>query len=227
MKTAKHAKRLSVLAAAVSLACAGSALAGERGDNEKDYDRPMTDTEYSQEQQRANDKYSDTENERADGQYSQDNKSSMSADSRASKALVADDVKSSKNLSQFVDAVEKAGLTDALRNGTQYTVFAPTDEAFKKFNAENSDLSEAELREVLRSHIVAGKVKAAQAKKLDSARVLTGKTVKIATSGDTLEIGDAKVVDADIGSENLTIHTIDTVLAANTSEQPNEMEESE
>lgn len=210
MKTDKHLKRLSVLATAVGLACGGSVLAGDKADKDKDYDSQMTDTEYSQEHSpREGQNFS---NESVHGQMD---------------PLIADDVKSNKNLSKFAEAVEKAGLADALNDGTQYTVFAPTDEAFDKFNAENADLSEEELREVLRSHIVAGEVKAAQAKTLDSAKVLTGETVKIAASGDTLKVGDAKVVEADIGSENLTIHTIDTVLAANTGEDWSEAEESE
>jgi uncharacterized surface protein with fasciclin (FAS1) repeats len=184
------------------------------------------------------DEYSDTKHDklkqdqysRAD-QVSTSEQPSMAADMPANdkpkKTLIADDVKSNKNLTKFADAVEKAGLADALSDGTQYTVFAPTDEAFEKFAEQNGEISNEQLREILRNHIVAGQVKAAQAKTLDSAKVLTGEEVKITSSGETLEVGDAKVVEADIGSDNLTIHTIDTVLAANTSQDWGEAEESE
>lgn len=136
--------------------------------------------------------------------------SSYESESSSEAGKVFDEsIASEHKLSKFVAAVEKVGLTDALKNGTEYTVFAPTDEAF---GDDMNDVSVEELREIVRSHIVVGKVDAEQARSLDSAMVLTGETVSLSANDNKLEVGDAEVVTADIRSGNLTIHAIDAVL---------------
>jgi uncharacterized surface protein with fasciclin (FAS1) repeats len=105
-----------------------------------------------------------------------------------------------------------------LKDGTEYTVFAPTDDAFEAYSSGRSDLTVEELRDVVRSHIVAGRIDAEQAETLDSAMVLTGDTIAISKDGDNLEIGDTEVVSKDIRSGNLTVYVIDGVL------EPSKME---
>jgi uncharacterized surface protein with fasciclin (FAS1) repeats len=126
--------------------------------------------------------------------------------------LFDENIESEHKLSKFAAAIEKAGLSKALSNGTEYTLFVPNDDAFAEYGADQSDESVEKLREVVRSHIVAGKVDAEQVKSLDSAMVLTGETVAISADEDKLKIGDAEIVSADLHSGNLTIHVIDGVL---------------
>jgi uncharacterized surface protein with fasciclin (FAS1) repeats len=59
---------------------------------------------------------------------------------------------------------------------------------------------------------VAGKVTAAQAMKLNSAKTVNGQSLNIATSGGMVMINDATVTKADILCSNGVIHVIDTVL---------------
>lgn len=122
-------------------------------------------------------------------------------------------------LSTFAKAVKTAGLTKALATDGEYTIFAPTNDAFAALpEGELEELLKPEnreaLRELLRGHIVAGTVKAEQAKTLTEAQVLTGDTVAVTAEEEGLRIGDATIVDTDLNAGGITIHTVDTIIGA-------------
>lgn len=117
-------------------------------------------------------------------------------------------------------ALEAGGLIDALKSEGPFTVFAPTDEAFKKLpkgtvenllKPENKD----QLVAILKYHVVSGKVTAKQVVKLEEATTLNGKKVHISTCEDGVKINESKVVKADIHTSNGVIHVIDQVLLPN------------
>jgi uncharacterized surface protein with fasciclin (FAS1) repeats len=117
--------------------------------------------------------------------------------------------------STLVTLVKQAGLVGALSGKGQLTVFAPTDAAFAKVpKATLSALakSPAKLKAVLLYHVVKGKVTAARAMTLSSARTLEGSKLSIRTKGGSVTINGAKVVKADVLASNGVIHVIDTVL---------------
>lgn len=115
-------------------------------------------------------------------------------------------------------AIKAAGLEETLKGAGPFTVFAPTDEAFKKLPAgtvesllkpENKD----KLTAVLTYHVVSGKVPSTDAVKLTSAKTVNGKALKLAVQGSDLVLdGKAKVVKADINASNGVIHVIDAVV---------------
>ena len=83
------------------------------------------------------------------------------------------------NFNTLVTAVKAAGLVETLNGHTQFTVFAPTDEAFAKVDPatiesllkpENKD----QLTQVLTYHVVPGRVAAKDAYDLNSASTVTG-----------------------------------------------------
>lgn len=114
----------------------------------------------------------------------------------------------------LVTAIKAAGLVDALKGDGPLTVFAPSDEAFAKVPKEvlAGLLEDKEkLAAVLKYHVVAGKVKAADVVKLKSAKTLNGKSVVIDTTGG-VKVNGAKVIKTDIECSNGVIHVIDTVL---------------
>lgn len=57
-----------------------------------------------------------------------------------------------------------------------------------------------------------GKVTAANAAKLTSAKTVNGQTIKIAAKDGVVTINDAKVIQADIETTNGVIHVIDKVI---------------
>jgi transforming growth factor-beta-induced protein len=109
----------------------------------------------------------------------------------------------------------KAGLANVLQGKGPFTVFAPTDAAFAKVpKATLAALAKnkAKLRAVLLYHVVKGKVTAAQAMKLHSAKTLNGKSVKIRVSGGKVRVGGATVIKANVSASNGVIHVINKVL---------------
>ena len=117
----------------------------------------------------------------------------------------------------LVAAVKAAGLVDTLKSKGPFTVFAPTDAAFKKLpkgTVENllKPENKAKLAAILTYHVVPGKVmsKDIVGKKLE-AKTVQGQTVAVdATSG--VIVDNAKVTQADIATSNGVIHVIDTVI---------------
>ena len=113
-------------------------------------------------------------------------------------------------------ALQAADLVSTLKGKGPFTVFAPTDEAFARLppgtvesllKPENKE----KLRRILTYHVVSGKVMAADAMKLRSAKAVSGDTLTIAAVGG-VTIDNARVVRADVGASNGVIHVIDAVL---------------
>jgi transforming growth factor-beta-induced protein len=138
-----------------------------------------------------------------------------------------DIVRTARGAGQFATllaAVDAAGLTSTLQGRGPFTVFAPTDEAFRALPAGTVEsLLKPENREQLKAlllyHVVPGRVSAATARTLDGAATVEGRRIRIRTSGASLRINDATVISADVNASNGVIHVIDQVLmppAANT-----------
>lgn len=109
----------------------------------------------------------------------------------------------------------RAGLAGTLQQPGPYTVFAPTDAAFKKVPKATLTMllhNRAKLKAVLLYHVVAGKVTAADAMTLTSAKTLDGKSVRIRTAGMNVFVNSAKVTKADVTASNGVIHVINRVL---------------
>ena len=115
----------------------------------------------------------------------------------------------------LVEALKAAGLTDDLKGTGPFTVFAPTDDAFKSLPAgtvENLLKDVPNLKAVLTYHVVPGKVSAADVAKMNEARTSEGKSVNIKKSEGRIMINDAHVVISDVQATNGIIHVIDRVL---------------
>ena len=110
-----------------------------------------------------------------------------------------------------------AGLIETLKGPGPFTVFAPTDEAFAKVPAATLAAlgkDKAALKNVLLYHVVAGKVMAADALKLDGkgAKTVQGSEAKITVMGGKPMINQAHIVTTDIIAKNGVIHVIDAVI---------------
>ncbi|MGB5278698.1 MAG: fasciclin domain-containing protein [Gammaproteobacteria bacterium] len=130
---------------------------------------------------------------------------------------VVDTAVAAGSFSTLVTAIKAAGLVETLKGDGPFTVFAPTDEAFKKIpEAELAALlkDKAALTKVLTYHVVPGKVMAADVVKLTSAKTVEGQSIKISAS-DGVKVDNANVVKTDIAASNGVIHVIDTVIMPN------------
>jgi len=125
------------------------------------------------------------------------------------------------DLTTLVAAVEAAGLAAALSGEGPFTVFAPNDDAFEDYlgemgMTEEDALADTEfLSTLLQGHVVeAGDDSAMVAGMVDNPFVtLAGTELPVTVDGDTITVGGATIVEADIFATNGVIHVIDTVLA--------------
>jgi uncharacterized surface protein with fasciclin (FAS1) repeats/plastocyanin len=116
----------------------------------------------------------------------------------------------------LVAAVNAAKLNGTLNSAGPFTVFAPTDDAFKKLpNGTVATLlkdPEGKLKQILLYHVVSGNVMASDAMNLSYAKTVQGDNITITSKNGTLMVNGAKVIIADIKASNGVIHVIDSVL---------------
>src|SRR5688572_4360695 len=114
-------------------------------------------------------------------------------------------------------ALQAAELVDTLKSEGEFTVFAPTDEAFAALPAGTLDEllkpeNKQSLTNILLYHVVPGKVMASDVTTLTSATTVLGKDVAIKADMGDVYINDAKVILTDIETSNGVIHVIDAVI---------------
>jgi uncharacterized surface protein with fasciclin (FAS1) repeats len=136
-------------------------------------------------------------------------------DSKSASSTVVEIAVSNPDFSILVEAVSKAGLVDALSAEGPFTVFAPTNDAFKSLFSQLGvsgvkDLTAEQLTPILTYHVVSGKVMSTDLSNT-SVATLNGQKIKIDLSSG-VKINDSKVVAADIEGKNGVIHVIDSVL---------------
>ncbi len=121
-----------------------------------------------------------------------------------------------RNLSTFVGAVQKAGLTDTLNGAGPYTIFAPTDAAFEALPPGTLDAllsNQTLLASVLSHHVAEGRFTEANVTGMPEIRMLQGEPVTVTVQVDgRLKIDDALVNRTDVQAGNGVIHVIDAVI---------------
>lgn len=147
----------------------------------------------------------------------------MEANSIAAKAT------SNANLSTLTQLLQAANLTETFKGEGEYTVFAPTNDAFAKLPKEKVDElmkpeNKENLQSLLKYHVVQGNMNSADviAKikqaggKLD-VTTLNGGILTLSEKDGKVWVKDAKgntaeVTGADMSASNGVVHTINKVL---------------
>lgn len=136
--------------------------------------------------------------------------------------MIVENAAGAKSVSTLVAAVKAAGLVEALSGTGPFTVFGPTNAAFDKLpKGALAGLlkpeSKAKLQGVLKYHVIAGRLLAADLKDGQELTTLNGaklhvtvKDGKVMLSNGTL--APATVQIADVISKNGVTHVIDGVL---------------
>lgn len=127
---------------------------------------------------------------------------------------VADTIAANPSLSTLNGLVAKAGLTDMLKGAGPYTVFAPTNDAFKAVPAKTMDelgKNPAQLKAVLAYHVVPSKVMAADVKN-GKTKSANGAELNLSRAGTFVTVEEGMVETADISATNGVVHTLDRVL---------------
>ncbi len=132
---------------------------------------------------------------------------------------VAGDAGSFKTLAAAIDA---AGLSEALRGKGPFTVFAPTDAAFKKLPPETlASLLKPENKEtlaaILKLHVIPGREFAEEVvASAQTPKTLQGSALQVMSKDGKVMVSSggstAMITATDINASNGVIHVIDTVL---------------
>lgn len=142
----------------------------------------------------------------------------LAAATPAAAADIVETAASNGSFKTLTAALQAAGLVETLKGNGPYTVFAPTDDAFKKLPAgtvENllKPENKAQLQKVLTYHVVAGNVMSGDLKgKTTNAKTVEGSAVRVDASGNTVKVDNATVTQADVKASNGVIHVIDSVI---------------
>jgi uncharacterized surface protein with fasciclin (FAS1) repeats len=106
----------------------------------------------------------------------------------------------------------QVNLVDTL-DGSQFTVFAPTDAAFAKLPQATVDglkTDSAGLNNILTYHVVPGQLSPAS---VDGTHATAqGKSLTVTGSGNDMKVNGASVVCGGVHTANATVYMIDTVL---------------
>ncbi|WP_276499170.1 fasciclin domain-containing protein [Pontibacter litorisediminis] len=123
------------------------------------------------------------------------------------------------NLSTFVTLVEQSGLQSDLDRLDEYTVLAPTNEAFAKLPKDKLEtllMSEnrAVLKSILQAHILPNEIASTQFE--NNSRIQVGEDsyipVSVGVNNTNITVGGAQLVKTNIEASNGVIHVIDNVI---------------
>ncbi|XP_033731032.1 transforming growth factor-beta-induced protein ig-h3-like [Pecten maximus] len=126
------------------------------------------------------------------------------------------EVLQSSGESTLVSLVQKAGLADALGQGT-FTIFAPTNAAFAKLPADvlvslSNDVNA--LANVLKYHVVPGSIRKQDASNEAQLTTLAGQKVRlnIYSHNHVITVEGSRITHFDNEADNGYVHIIDTVM---------------
>ncbi|WP_104175359.1 fasciclin domain-containing protein [Arthrobacter sp. Y81] len=106
----------------------------------------------------------------------------------------------------------KVDLVDTL-NGSEFTVFAPVDDAFAKIDAatiETLKTDDALLSKILTYHVVPGQI--TPDKIVGTHKTVQGGSVTVTGTKDALKVDDASVICGGVKTANATVYLVDSVL---------------
>jgi uncharacterized surface protein with fasciclin (FAS1) repeats len=145
---------------------------------------------------------------------------------------IIDNAVNSADHTTLVAAVKAAGLVETLKGPGPFTVFAPTNAAFSKLPAGTVDTllkpeNKATLTKILTYHVVAGRLSAADIKKMikdghgaAELKTVSGGTLTAMMKGNMIVLKDEKggmstVTQGNVFQSNGVIHVVDSVLLPN------------
>jgi uncharacterized surface protein with fasciclin (FAS1) repeats len=134
-------------------------------------------------------------------------------------ATIVDLVSSDSRFTKFNEAIKTAGLGGKLAGDQDFTIFAPTNEAFDKLPKERLDnllkpVNHEQLRNLMMLHIVPGTLDADALKKAQAIKTVAGQEIAVAVSDDKkdIKLAHAKVILPKEEASNGCIYPLDAVL---------------
>jgi pentapeptide MXKDX repeat protein len=189
-------------------------VAEEAAAEEEMADEEMSDDEMSDDEM-SDDEMS--EDEMSEDEMSDDMSEEEMAAAEGDVVVVAS---AQDDLTTLVAAIEAAGLAETLAGEGPFTIFAPSDEAFEDYLGEMGMTAEDALADpeglavLLQGHVVAVADDSEMVASMTEVPFVTlaGTELVVVVDGDTITVGGAEVIEADIFATNGVIHIIDAVI---------------
>ncbi len=136
---------------------------------------------------------------------------------------IVDTASQAGSFNTLAQALKAADLIDTLKGPGPFTVFAPTDEAFRKLPPGTLEVllkpeNKEQLRSILTYHVVPETITASQARRLNSAETVNGQELRLSFLKGVIGVNEAKVTRAGIAASNGVIHGVDRVIVPPTGE---------
>lgn len=148
--------------------------------------------------------------------------SKASKGEKANTNTVVDVATANGGFKTLLAALTAADLAGALAGDDPFTVLAPTDATFAKLPEGTVDTllkpeNRAQLVDILKNHVIPGKVTLAKALELREGPTLLETKIPFVFEDGRVRVGSATLLKADIEASNGIIHAIDQVLIPTTS----------
>jgi uncharacterized surface protein with fasciclin (FAS1) repeats len=124
------------------------------------------------------------------------------------------------NMTTLNKGVIASGLDKVLSGTGPYTVFAPSDLAFRKMDSGKLEMllkpeNKAKLEDILKFHIVAGKLSYNDLKDGEKLKTVNGQELLVQVKNGHVNVQGAEIENRDLQSSNGVIHVLDTVMTKN------------
>ncbi|SFG41515.1 fasciclin domain-containing protein [Pontibacter chinhatensis] len=141
----------------------------------------------------------------------------MFEDVKTAQYTLAALIKMDPNLSTFAVMIEQADLTAALAEETSLTLFAPTNEAFASWPQDSVNMLmkpeyRAQLIRLLQAHMLLRQADAASLSADPSIETSGGEYAAVTVNDDTVSVGGATIVKANVRASNGILHVVDKVI---------------
>ncbi len=118
--------------------------------------------------------------------------------------------------STLLDGFTQAySLDNTLKGNGPFTIFAPTDKAFRKMPDDDRMslwANKDKLKQVLQYMVVEGKIKAVDLRKEPQLKTMEGHSISITTKGTDVYADKAQILTTQIPCSNGVIHVLDEVI---------------
>jgi uncharacterized surface protein with fasciclin (FAS1) repeats len=146
----------------------------------------------------------------------------MDANMETSSMMILDAAATRSNISTFMSLLEAANVSSAFQGQGEFTIFAPTNEAFEALPAGQLEYlkkpeNRNELIQVIQAHVLANRVTTAQLQTNQRIQISDNDYIEVgsvtgSTNPNDFTIGGASIVEPNIETSNGVIHIVDRVL---------------
>ena len=134
----------------------------------------------------------------------------------SSAKTIADNIRTDSSYTILDEALQSTGFIETLSQSGPFTIFAPTNEGFRKLPPGIYESlmqnRKRDLANILSYHIVASSMKTKDLKDGEKLRTLAGEELIITLRGDKVLVNGIEVINPDIESSNGIIYVINDIL---------------